>query len=151
MIFKQWRQVVGLQEPPKGQTRRPVNTTEWFVDRDDEPERVVEVTSYGKWRVKWQVGRTYAVQRPDRKTVGRFLLTKIRRERLGDISNFDMLKEGIKPWPQHINPTQPYNYERWREQFRQLWDSIYGEGAFNRMKDDDVWVLEWPPVEVPNG
>jgi len=31
----------------------------------------------------------------------------------------------------------------WQCAYRSLWNSIHGKGAWERMKDDDVWVLDW--------
>ncbi len=209
MIFAQWEQVIGLKEPPKGQTRRPVKPK-----RHDKPlPKRFDSTGYGdvtcedvflpadagdfyelggtpfpgpgvyvEWTIrypgelggegdvdvfyaaKYIIGRTYAVQRPDKKTVGQFLLTGIRRERLGDISEEDCLAEGVvqvsrvsitvAPGMKGTMYGCPVCGKRARlpgGAYACLWNDCYGKGAWDRMKDDDVWVLEWPLVGGSNG
>lgn len=70
MIFLTWEQVLGLKEPAKGQTRRPVREGErCYDDRTVATAWIREssgpVTQHYRWvpyGIKWQVGRTYAVQ-----------------------------------------------------------------------------------------
>ena len=152
MIFKQWEQVVGLKEPPKGQTRRPVKPHEYAPFAVHCGDSAVEYGAVMRGgRKKWQVGRTYAVQRPDKKSMGRFLLTKIRREPLQDISLADMIAEGVGPT---LAQRYPFRYRnRLYYEFEELWESIYRQTKYRylgyRWKDNpDVWVLEWPPMET---
>ena len=164
MIFKQWKQVIGLELPLKTQTRRPVKpdeellyqTKSGFTWWDEDREQLATVATVypprivgPDLRIKWQVGRTYAVQ-PGRgkKAVGRIRITKIRRERLGDISAEDIFAEGVGIYNLTDGRWYPITVlEVAREEYAKLWDSIYGKGAFERMKDDDVWVLEFERVE----
>ena len=161
MIFKQADQVTGRKQPPKSQTRRPVKEGERW---DGEPFNWVMKTfpgirSIGQQtrRIKWSVGETYAVQ-PGRskKAVGRILITKIRRERLGDIGLNDCLAEGIEDIHGHadgqyyvyyICPVCQLSYQEHRDAYACLWDHCYGNDAWERMKDDDCWVLEFEKCE----
>lgn len=167
MIFKQWEQVVGLKEPPKGQTRRPVKEREYGLDERGFPiglGNAVHSVFFPNGRLKWQVGRTYAIQRPDGRTVGRFLLTKIRREPLQDISEEDAKAEGVQlrelygmdyiPGWQSLGDDRYFTEEQrvtgLRGAFALLWDLIYPKDH-NWLERPGVWVLEWPPVEVSSG
>jgi hypothetical protein len=65
MIFRQWREIL---DGKKTQTRRVVNELReglcWQDKNGDEcPVMVLQGDVDGPQRVKWQVGRTYAVQR----------------------------------------------------------------------------------------
>jgi len=129
---------MGLELPPKGQTRRPVKEGEWFVDQlvHDEPDRVVQVIGYGKWRVKYEVGRTYAVQ-PGRgkKAVGRIEITKIRRERLQKIEPHEFKLEGM--------PTAAPAEVLW---FIGLWDGMHRK-PYRWEDNPEVWVLDFKCIE----
>lgn len=173
MIFKQVQQVL---DGTKTQTRRPVKEGELgqvdlpgsrdymgvWIEPPNAREREWPLSPpeylYGRtdliqeqYKLKWFVGRTYAVQ-PGRgkKAVGRIRITKIRREVLGDISLDDIFAEGIFRVPEHkgwytykggvdhISPLTAYFT---------LWDSIYGKGAWERVLYDDVWVLDFERSE----
>ena len=77
MIFKQYQQVL---DGTKTQTRRPVKEGDEGVELQGS---IAAVFAHRGSKLKWQVGRTYAVQ-PGRgkKAVGRIRIIKIRRERL---------------------------------------------------------------------
>lgn len=63
MIFKQWKQVIGLELPLKTQTRRPVLPRQYPIhERPGYAELPIEAVYHRRGRLKWQVGRTYAVQ-----------------------------------------------------------------------------------------
>lgn len=85
----------------------------------------------GKGRIKWMVGRTYAVQ-PGRgkPAIGRIRLLSIRKEPLQDINLADVIAEG-----------GPFGYSAaYDEDYGALWDSINSKG--NQWRDNlDVWVL----------
>jgi len=91
-------------------------------------------------RLKWQVGKDYAIQ-PGRgkKSIGRTPpIEAIRRERLLSISVDDLVAEGC-----------PFimEDERMLDWFLELWNSLYRKP--HRSKDDpDVWVLDWANKEV---
>lgn len=89
-------------------------------------------------RIKWQVGRTYAIQTGRGiKAIGRFELLAIRREPLRDISEQDIIAEGVEFWPD--NP-------RWygcspRTIFAELWDRINKRKGKRWRDNPDVWPL----------
>jgi len=163
MIFLQWEQMVGLKQPPKSQTRRPVKDNEYGVFLKPFDYANFSAVSYkGSHQRKWQIGKAYAVQ-PGRgkKAVGRTPPIKsIRRERLGDISEADCIAEGVEKMPvatlagsdvMVVLYRCPVCWERRlmaQDAYACLWNHIYGKGAWERMKDDDVWVLEF---EVASG
>jgi hypothetical protein len=62
-------------------------------------------------------------------------ITKIRVERLQDISEADAEAEGVNPITAKV-PTH-------KDAFRYLWDDINGEGAWNQ--NPWVWVIEFCP------
>jgi len=116
---------------------------------------------YDEWirQAKWLIDKTYAVQLPGKKSVGRIRITKIRRERLGDISEDDCWAEGI-PLGQTFDDVQgipfdcydcPICHKRYDEHYLEayacLWNHCYGNGAWEHMKDDDVFVLEFEPCD----
>ena len=160
MIFKQWQQVL---DGTKTQTRRPRKDDDKAFDvayvGTHEIQRIERFGRDVSWnRTLFEIGRTYAVQ-PGfaKKSVGRIRITKIRRETLWKISRADAVAEGLEGVT-HI----PYN-ERWLAPggicwvgshlaaYRGLWNSIYGPGAWERMKDDDVWALTFEAVETGPG
>lgn len=147
MIFKQWQQVL---DGTKTQTRRLVSGFDRLGLHDYGVEKVETVMQrfrdrdwpcrYGIWRLKWVVGRTYAVQ-PGRgkKAVGCFRITEVRQERLQDISEEDAIAEG---WPEHLELFPEVNREwKTREWFRRLWDDIHKKSGTRWEDDPEVWVL----------
>lgn len=97
--------------------------------------------SYPNGRIKWQEGKTYAVQ-PGRgqKEVRRIRITAIRRERLQDISEYDAGEEGM-PGPSFNHPFT------FAAVFADLWDSIHTKPGTRWEDSPDVWVLEFELVE----
>ena len=146
MIFKQWQQVL---DGTKTQTRRPVKGGEELMAGD--VGRAIRVHAGGHSAATQKViapgarfveGKTYAVQ-PGRgkKSVGRIRITKIRRERLGDIQGHfdDILAEGVKKDILDVGYT-------WRMRWVKLWDSVYKE-PYRWDDNPDVWVLEFQRCE----
>ena len=136
MILKQVQQVL---DGTKSQTRRPVKEHEEANRWDSETDVINEVLivdpnkSYpGNLRSKWLLGRTYAVQ-PGRgkKAVGRIRITKIRRERLQDITGNDVRAEGCGTW-------------EWP--FEELWDSLYRK-PYRWQDNPECWVLDFERSE----
>jgi len=136
----------------KRMTRRPVKEEE-EVGWSTAPIRVDAVLSGypGKTRLKWKVGRTYAIQ-PGRgcKAVGSFELGGIRCERCCDISEDDVAAEGLR-----------WNGERWKygDHAIETADSypVGHQAAYITLissmyrsfdPTDLVWVLEWDPEGV---
>lgn len=154
MIFKQWKQVL---DGTKTQTRRPVKEGDlitsaieqlWYLNPVSGLGSMVQEKSwwvatvvlrykYEPYRIKWQVGRTYAVQ-PGRgkKAVGRIRITKIRRERLQDIKPHEFKLEGM--------PTGAIAEVLW---WSKLWDSIYHK-PYRWEDNPEVWVLEFELAEA---
>lgn len=141
MIFRQWKQVLN---GTKTQTRRPVYFTDYAL-RDTlytHEKTDTNVAIYGgpSGNLKWETGRTYAVQpRRGKKAVGRIRITKIRREKLQDIS--------LKDCDQELGTALDFTYMEVLLQsgFRSLWNSIYKKP--HRWEDNpDVWVLEFELV-----
>lgn len=102
----------------KCQTRRIVKPDEAF---DSEHQAIVKINM----RTMYKVGKSYAVQ-PNRgkKAVARILITGIRKEKIGTISEADALDEGFRS----------------RDDFLATWQSIHGEDA---NLNHDVWVIEF--------
>jgi len=145
MRFLQWEQALGLKLPLKSQTRRLVKPNEYAIHgAPGYAELPIEaVLTKPRHAQKWVVGRTYACQRPDGKTMGRTSPIKtIRRERLGDISLEDIFAEGVA---YQVPPS-----EEWlmvpdigvaRQLYAELWNHCGGN--WEQEQNDDVWVLEF--------
>lgn len=149
MRFLQWDQIIGLKQPPKGQTRRLIKEYEYSI----EDNGIIEV-GYYPWfkgfdaRRKWRVGKTIAVQRPDGVTVGRTPpIRAIRQERLGDISGWDCIREGIATVPgvhrdpQFRCPMCETIFATPQRAYSCLWNHCGGN--WERDKDKQCWVLDW--------
>lgn len=141
MIYQHtYQQVLDLF---KTQTRRLVKPGEWCK------REIINHLTLSSWdgdihsvltkkgHLKWKVGRTYAVQ-PGRgkKSVGRILITGIRRERLRDISMYDIECEGV------VIGRHDETYKR----FGELWNSIHTKSGTRWQDNPDVWVLEFELV-----
>jgi hypothetical protein len=162
MIFQHtWQQVL---DGSKTQTRRISKPGEEL--RDMPVAALVQypavvtftISSVFHWnwtpkpRVKWQVGRTYAVQ-PGRgkKAVGRIRLTGIRQERVQDITEDDARAEGC-----HIDADvtgEPFGgYDVavvWaRTVYAHLWDAIHNKCGERWADNPLVWVLTFELVEA---
>lgn len=151
MIFKNPEQVL---DGTKTQTRRPVKPGEVGVIRPaNKPLEFASVMAGYGLRIKWQVGNDYAVQ-PGRgkKAVGRIRITKIRRERLQEISAADVYAEGTeqfaRDWNQYI--ADDYRKRAWRcfkrgnleMAFKFMWNSLYRK-PYCWKDNPEVWVLEF--------
>ena len=112
MIFQQTYQLI--LDDKKTATRRLINPNDRLLDN---PKRV-EVNG----RIKWQVGRTYALQ-PGRgqKAVGRIKITDINKQPLGQMTIEDAVAEGYPSL----------------DDFRQTWLQIHDQ--FD--PDLAVWVI----------
>jgi len=164
MLFKQWQQVL---DGTKTQTRRLVQHGDGKLNLGDElwfmhgvgsnfgsmvqrgknrTPTVVIRQKYAPYRVKWQVGRTYAVQ-PGRgkEAVGRIRLLSIRRERLQDIKTSDIVAEGVSPDESYLGSAN-----RYRHPFVELWVSINAKKGARWTDDPEVWVLEFEVAEGEN-
>lgn len=142
---------------PKGlkdQTRRLVQPGD--VSLTDRQGNVTDVYRHG--RLIYRVGNTYAIQ-PGRgkKSIGRILITAIRRERLQEISHDDIGREGIQDiWPVLMNTAYLITGARnenelrrtlFRDAFAALWDSINKKKGTRWEDNPDVWVLTFEAVK----
>jgi hypothetical protein len=138
MIFKQWKDVLAGR---KTQTRRVVKPGE--VLRGD--------AVYGATgRLKWEVGREYAVQ-PKRgeAAVGRMRLTAIRREPVQAMTLEDALAEGIfESWPGGPSWYDGADraYRGAINAYRALWDAINDRPGLRWEDNPQVWVLTFERV-----
>ena len=170
MYFKQIEEIL---EGQKTQTRRVVKPGEKLVSKA-RPRYWHPCVVQGR-RIKWQVGRDYAVspgrgkqglwwrqmdtgnyqalggEHRDRMLDGwkplRIRITGIRQERLQDISEADAIAEGLRPVDGFAfldAPVAPGDIVTARDQYRDLWNSINGKGAWD--KNVLVWVLEFVVV-----
>jgi hypothetical protein len=163
MIFRQVNEIIN---GTKTQTRRVVKPGETFSDLRtlyNAPDaRPATVYTPGD-KVKWQVGRTYAVvpkmskpgvwwapasgewSAPEHYIVNdpcwqplRIRITAIRREPLQDISESDAVAEG---YPEVITrytaATAPIEW------YRELWDSINTRAPYRWDDNPAVWVIEF--------
>ncbi|MBZ0291403.1 MAG: ASCH domain-containing protein [Anaerolineae bacterium] len=87
---------------------------------------------YIKNRIKWEVGKTYALQ-PGRgkKAVGRIRITDIRKEPLQELSTEDAIAEGVV-LKDYVGP---------RLRYSNLWDSINTRKGIRWNDNPDVWVI----------
>lgn len=147
MIFKgTWQQVL---DGTKTQTRRPVKRNHGCISFMNDPE--LETIVKSRWnkngklihRRIYQVGKTYAVQSGrGKKSLGRILITKIRRENVQSISCADCIAEGLKSSLKKIDATMDL-LNQWEE----LWNSLYAGTEFAYENNPQVWVLEFELVE----
>jgi hypothetical protein len=178
MIFKQVQEII---EGTKTQTRRVVKGGEFGVPTKY-PNGVYSprlvIGEVKKWhpihqpdtaRLKWQVGRDYAVvpkrgepgvwwhpmaktwRGPTRKLSGLDVeiarITSIHREPLQAITEADAIAEGCKGktvYTGYTNEDQPDYDMTPRDVYRELWESINGAGSWD--KAGDVWVIEFEVV-----
>ena len=121
MIFRQWQQVL---DGTKTQTRR----------LQAQPPHI---------------GRTYAVQPGCGKpAVGRIRIISIRQERLQEISEDDVLAEGVElqTWAWPFSWPRTDSWPR-TAGYAQLWNSIYTKPGTRWQDNPPVWVLEFELVE----
>ena len=123
-----------VRDGTKTQTRRLVRLHDW---RNPVGE-ITEVCG-GHNRLKWKVGRTYAIQ-PKRgaKGDGRFRIIKIRKENIQSITETDARAEGVR---------KLYRCPQWMPNeailsFKQLWGSINKKKGTRWEDNPLVWVLE---------
>jgi hypothetical protein len=96
-------------------------------------------------RLKWEVGRDYAVQ-PGRgqKAIGRIRLLEIRQERLQDIDEAGAEAEGValQAWA-----ADSYHQFPRTAGYAHLWDSIHTNRGERWDDNPTVWVLRFELVE----
>jgi len=149
MIFQATHQQV--LDGTKTQTRRPIKTRpiihyEYALDSKGLPNGLgepIDAVYFPNCRLKWQVGKAYAVQ-PGRgkKAVGRIRITKIRRERLQEIKPFDCRAE------MGVSNDDPKRFAIYLlPRFIKLWNSLYRK-PYRWEDNPEVWVLEFERVET---
>jgi hypothetical protein len=118
------------------------------------PDRVYHRVKRGHFRLKWEVGRTYAVC-PGRgkHQVARIHLLGIRSEKIQDISYEDIGKEGLNHiWPVPINTAylmtgakdeDELKRHLFRAEFAGLWDGINKKAGYFWSDNPEVWVLDF--------
>lgn len=127
---------------------------------EDPAHRIMDVVRK-TYSFKYRLGRTYAVQ-PGRgkKAVGRIRITKIRRERLQEISDEDCKAEGISrnllyemdyiPGHQSLGDDRYFKDEQRvahpQGSFALLWDKIYPK-QYNWLDNPECWVLDFERSE----
>lgn len=124
----------------KTQTRREVKPWEWLSVLPNGSKAV-----FHRGRIKWQVGKTYAIQ-PGRgkASIGRFTLLDIRRERVGAITEADAIAEGVALnhyyCDEGVAPDFiPVHRCEPSVKFLELFESINGKQAVD--DNPEVWVL----------
>lgn len=167
MIFRQWEQVL---DGTKTQTRRLVKERDYgwaigHIEREDGSlslrySEVCSIDCRDRDYLRWQLGRTYAVQ-PNRgkKAVGRFKLLHLGRERLWEISEEDAKAEGVSlrgmygldyiPGHRKLGDERGFpDHQRvpgLRGAYAMLWDSINRRG-YRWENNPVVWVLSFEQV-----
>ncbi len=143
MLFEHtWKYVVSGQ---KTQNRRLVQEGDYAeVDKTDQSIRkVIRTADAGVPKPLYEVGKTYSVQPGlGKKTVGNIRLTGIRRERLQDLTEAEILKElPITSMVEGISDAQ------WAlRTFMATWNIINSEPGVRWEDNPEVWVLEFEPA-----
>lgn len=147
MIFKQWCDVANGN---KTQTRRVRKDGEFSAEGGS--QTTIATVRDSSNRLKWQVGRDYAVQ-SERTGKGLFKikLTEIRLEPLRDISHADIGAEGIKVvWPVLLQTAYLMTGAKNENELKEILFRAEFSGFWNHINDkpgsrwDDnpfVWVL----------
>jgi hypothetical protein len=169
MIFKQWQDVLSGR---KTQTRRLVSENhtddktlaydamEWPDLRCIIPPKKISAVFSGVYtgdlRIKWAVGRTYAVQ-PGRgkKQIARIRLTGIRQEYVQDITEADAIAEGIE-LPVNVQAAGTlagaiqfgFDIGLRRDAYAEIWDTIHTNPGTRWTDNPAVWVLEFELAEA---
>ena len=126
-----------VRDGSKSQTRRLVKEDDYTWRNALSLEISSVCDQYN--RLKWKVGKTYAIQSGrGKKGDGRFRITKIRKETLQSITEADARAEGVR---------KLYIGYRWDANeatlsFKQLWNSIHKKSGTRWEDNPEVWVLE---------
>jgi len=160
MIFQYtWEKVLAGQKTQTRRIKKPgeeLFEREWSLFGNGEYDWIETYVlapnkAHGE-AIKWQVGRTYAVQ-PGRgkPAVGRIKITAIRKELLTEITEEDAKAEGMTSdyWdrlPSYKSRVDPRYLHC--SAYADLWDTIHKQGPY--FEDDPlVWVLEFERVPEP--
>jgi hypothetical protein len=152
MIFQAtWQAVL---DGSKSETRRICKPGEWLSESKLGAPTAVYVGSLPHEHLKWQVGRSYAVQQArGQKAIGRIRLLEIRQERLQDITEAGAKAEGVQPNYElremsftlmGIAPGMSLHYRR---PYIALWNTIHTKRGERWNDNPLVWVLRFELVE----
>jgi hypothetical protein len=158
MIFQAtWQAVL---DGTKTETRRICKPGEWLSESKLGAPTAVYVGSLPHEHLKWQVGRSYAVQQArGQKAIGRIRLLEIRQERLQDITEAGAIAEGcscivcgssgLAPDKSglHMEPCCACGNGGTVQDYQQLWDSIHTKRGERWDDTPLVWVLRFELVE----
>jgi hypothetical protein len=144
LFLHTWKYVISGQ---KTQNRRLVQEGDYALVDEADPDRpilkVIRTADAGVPKPLYEVGKTYSVQ-PGlaKKTVGNIKLTAIRRERLQDLTEAEILKElPITSMAEGVSDTQ------WAlRTFMATWNIINSEPGTRWEDNPEVWVLEFEPA-----
>ena len=134
LFLHYWQEAINGQ---KTQTRRPVQSGDVTRRDQADPQQITQVVrtrDHGVPQVLFEVGKSYAVQ-PGvaKKTMGKIRVTAIRRERLQEISQADVLQEV----PVTAPPADAL------KTFQETWDSTYKNPGQRWQDNPEVWVIEF--------
>lgn len=135
MLFPHyWQEAINGQ---KTQTRRPVQNGDVARVDEADPQRITQVLrtrDHGVPQALFEVGKSYSVQ-PGvaKKTMGKIRITAIRKERLQDISEADILQEV----PVTDSPAEAL------KTFQETWNSTYKNPGQRWQDNPEVWVIEF--------
>lgn len=144
LFLHTWKYVISGQ---KTQNRRLVQEGDYAVVDEADPDRpilkVIRTADAGVPKPLYEVGKTYSVQ-PGlaKKTVGNIRITAIRRERLQDLTEAEILKElPITSMAESVSDTQ------WAlRTFMATWNIMNSEPGTRWEDNPEVWVLEFEPA-----
>jgi hypothetical protein len=130
-----------IMQGDKTQTRRVVRPHEYLVAWGPGPKHAPCVIHQN--RLKWQVGRTYAVQTGRGKpAVCRIRLLNLRHEPLHVISLDDLRREGVRC---DTLPAEPpdglIDLTACREAYRLTWERINRRAGWRWHDNPQVWVV----------
>jgi hypothetical protein len=126
----------------KTETRRICKPGGWLAASLLGAPQAVYVGRLPHERLKWMVGRTYAIQQGrGQKAIGRIRLLEIRQERLQDIDEAGAVAEGCQA---DVHATA-LNY------YRALWDTLHGSRDERWTANPLCWVLRFELAEATNG
>jgi hypothetical protein len=114
------------------------------------PDRIIRVYE-ASGRIKWEAGRTYAMQRGrGLPAYARMKVLAIREQRLQDISHKDALEEGVKSWAQQNSVMHALHFiaEGFADAaYADLWRSLHKKTGTRYEDNPIVWALAYEVAE----
>jgi len=95
-------------------------------------------------RLKYAVGKDYAIQPPNRKSIGRFQITGIRCEHLRSINLDDVVAEGYCI----DGKMDVMKAKNW---YKELWNSVQRHSEFRWKQNPLVCVMHMRPIKAREG